>query len=100
MTVSEKLAQTWSSVLAEAPLAAGYYHRRIPVPAPWPTHAGIRRPTDDRLLIFEAETGALRSFHFRDETKGYSIEVAPDEAGRSERAAIRIQETAKQYREI
>jgi hypothetical protein len=100
MTVSERLTQTWSAVLAEAPQGAGYYHRRIPVPAAWPTHAGIRRPTNDRLLIFEAETEALRGLHLRDETKGYSIEVAPDEAGRSDRAAIRIQETAWQYREI
>jgi len=100
MTPSEKLTQTWSAVLAEAPQTEGHYHRRIPVAAHWPAHAGIRRPTNDRFLIFETEAKAVRGLHLRDETKGYSIEVGPDEAGRTDRTAIRIQETARPYREI
>ena len=100
MTASEKLTQTWNAVVAEASPADGFYHRRIPVPCVWPAHAGLHRPTDRRILILETELKPARALSLKDETKGYSIEVASDEAGRSGRASIRIQETNIGYREI
>lgn len=100
MTVSETIKQTWSAVIAEASQAEGYYHRRIPLPGVWPAHAGIHRPTDARILILETELRSVRGLRLKDETKGYSIDVGPDEAGRSDRATIRIQETSAGYREI
>ncbi|MDB6124558.1 MAG: hypothetical protein JWQ71_3551, partial [Pedosphaera sp.] len=100
MTVSEILKQTWGAVLAEASNAEGYYHRRIPLISSWPAHAGIHRPTNTRLLILQTETKAVRGLHLKDETKGYSIEVGPDEAGREGMVLIRIQETNPIYREI
>lgn len=100
MTVSEALKQTWGSVVAEASQAEGYYHRRIPLKCEWPAHAGIHRPTDSRILVLETELISVRSLRLNDETKGYSIDVIPDEAGRSDRATIRIQETSVGYREI
>jgi hypothetical protein len=66
----------------------------------WPAHAGIHRPTDARILMLETEIKSVRGLRLKDETKGYSIDVAPDEAGRKERATIRIRETSIGYREI
>jgi len=100
MTVSETLKQTWSAVVAEASQADGYYHRRIPLACVWPAHAGIHRPTDARILVLETELKSVRGLRLKDETRGYSIDVGPDEAGRSDRAVIRIQETSAGYREI
>jgi len=100
MTVSETLKHTWNAVAAEAPQADGYYHRRITVECVWPVHAGIHRPTHRRVLILETELKALHGLHLKDETKGYSIDVVPDDAGRDNQAAIRIQETNAAYREI
>lgn len=100
MTVSEALKQTWSTVVAEASQAEGYYHRRIPLACAWAAHAGIHRPTDGRILMLETELKSIRGMRLKDETKGYSIDVGPDEAGRSDRATIRIQETSAAYREI
>src|SRR5581483_109915 len=100
MTVSETLEQTWKVVLTEASPAEGYYHRRIPMPSPWPAHAGIHRPTDTRILILETETVVIRAVQVKDESKGFSIDVSPDEGGRPDRASIRIEETSSVYREI
>src|SRR5262245_51293875 len=100
MTVSETLKQTWSTVIGEAPQTDGFYHRRIPVGSVWPAHAGIHRPTGARILILETETESLRGLRLKDETKGYSIDVVPDDAGRTNKAAIHIQETSSAYREI
>jgi hypothetical protein len=100
MTVSETLIQTWSAVVAEASQAEGYYHRRIPLASSWPAHAGIHRPTEARILILETESKAVRGLRLKDETKGYSIDLDPDEAGRVDRVAIRIKETSPAYREI
>lgn len=100
MTVSETLKQTWSAVAAEASQSNGYYHRRIPLACVWPAHAGIHRPTDARILILETETKSVRGLRLKDETKGYSIDVGLDEAGQSDWATIRIQETSGWYREI
>lgn len=100
MTVSETLKQTWDSVVAEKSQADGYYHRRIPLTYAWPAHAGIHRPTNARILILETELKSVRGLRLKDETKGYSIDVGPDEAGRNDRATIRIQESSAGYREI
>lgn len=100
MTVSETLKQTWDSVVAEKSQADGYYHRRIPLTCAWPAHAGIHRPTNARILILETELKSVRGLRLKDETKGYSIDVGPDEAGRNDRATIRIQESSSGYREI
>lgn len=100
MTVSEMLKQTWVAVGAEASQAGGYYHRRIPRTSAWPAHAGIHRPGDARILMLETELKSVRDLRLKDETKGYSIDVCPDEVGRSDRATIRIQETSAGYREI
>jgi hypothetical protein len=100
MTVSETLRQTWSAVVAEASQAEGYYHRRIPLGGVWPAHAGIHRPTDARILLLESELKSVRDVRLKDETKGYSIDVVPDETGRNDRVTIRIQETSPSYREI
>lgn len=100
MTVSETLNETWSAVLTEASQAEGMYHRRIPLTLHWPAHAGIHRPTEARLLILETDRTVLRGIRFQDETKGYSVDIGPDEAGRVDRAWIRIQETSQAYREI
>src|SRR5262245_57240594 len=100
MTVSETLMQTWNAVVTEASQADGDYHRRIPLACVWPAHAGIHRPTDARILILETELRWVRGVRLKDETKGYSIDVGPDGAGRNNRAAIRIQETSPAYREI
>ena len=100
MTVSETLIQTWNAVAAESSQAEGDYHRRIPLCSTWPAHVGIHRPTDARILILETERNAVRGLHLKDETKGYFIDVGPDEAGRSNRVTIRIQETSQAYREI
>src|SRR5437879_2283171 len=100
MTVSESLEQTWKVVLTETSQAEGYYHRRIPMPSPWPAHAGIHRPTDTRILILETESVVIRGLQVKDESKGFSIDVNSDEAGRADRASIRIEETNPVYREI
>ena len=100
MTVSETLKDTWSSVVDEAPQREGYYRRRIPLTCAWPVHAGIHRPGDARFLILETELNSVRSVSLKDETKGYSIYVSPDEAGRVDRATIWIQETNAAYGEI
>ncbi|MFO1482350.1 MAG: PD-(D/E)XK motif protein [Verrucomicrobiaceae bacterium] len=100
MTVSETLKQTWAAVVAEAPQADGCYHRRMPLACAWPAHAGIHRPTDACILVLEIEHKAVRDLHLKDETKGYSIDVGADDAGRSDRATIRVQETSAVYREI
>ena len=100
MTVSETLKQIWNAAVAEASQAEGYYHRRVPLACVWPVHAGIHRPTDARVLILETELKLVRGLRLKDETKGYSIDVGPDEAGRSDRATILIQETNPVYREI
>ena len=100
MTVSEALNQTWRLVVAEASQTDGYYHRRIPMACTWPAHAGIHRPTNARILVLESELKSVRGLRLKDETKGYSIDVVPDEASRSNRATIRIQETNGGYREI
>src|ERR1700743_1906799 len=100
MTVSETLIQTWSAVVAEASQVEGYYHRRIPLASSWPAHAGIHRRTEARILILETESKTVRGLRLKDETKGYSIDLDPDEAGRVDRGAIRIKETSPAYREI
>lgn len=100
MTASETLTHTWGAVLAEASQADGDYHRRIPLPCTWPAHAGIRRPTNARILILETDLDLVGGFRLHDETRGYSIDVGVDEAGRSSRAMVRIQETSPAYREI
>ena len=100
MTVSDILKHTWAAVALEASHAEGYYHRRIPLACTWPSHAGIHRPTDARLLILETEAKSVRGLRLGDETKGYSITVGPDEAGRNDRGTIRIQEATTGFREI
>src|SRR5205814_5853045 len=97
---SEALNQTWRTVLAEAAQPEGFYQRRIPLTCCWPAHGAIHRPAEARLLILETETKSLRGLRLRDETKGYSIDVAPDTAGRADRSLIRIHETNPLYREI
>lgn len=100
MTASEALKQTWAAVALEASHAEGYYHRRIPLAGSWPAHAGIHRPTDARVLILETDAKSVRGLRLQDETRGYSITVGPDDAGRSDRAAIRIHEATTGFREI
>lgn len=100
MKVSETLSQTWGTVAAEASHAEGYYQKRIPLKSAWAAHAGIHRPTDARFLILETELKAVRGLRLKDETRGYSISVVPDDAGRNDRATIRITETSEGYREI
>lgn len=100
MTVSEVLKQTWNAVIDEASQAEGYYHRRIPLTCAWPAHAGIHRPTEARILILETEIKAVRGLSLKDETRGYSVSIGPDEVGRKDRATIRIQETSQGYHEI
>jgi hypothetical protein len=100
MTVGEILEQTWKTVLAEASQAEGYYHRRIPVPSAWPAHAGIRRPAGSRILVLETESSVVRGFGLKDNTRGYAIDVGQDEAGRTDRAAICIEEASRAYGEI
>ena len=100
ITASETLKQTWNSVIAETAKADGFYHRRIPLPGLWPAHAGIHRPTSARILLLETDDKAVRNLRLKDETKGYLIDVGPDEAGRDDRAIIRIQEAGGGYREI
>lgn len=100
MTVSETLKQTWAAVGLEASHAEGYYHRRIPLASAWPAHAGIHRPTDARLLILETDATSVRGLRLKDETRGYAITVGPDDAGRSDRATIRIHEATTGFREI
>lgn len=100
MTASEALKQTWAAVALEAPHAEGYYHRRIPLAASWPAHAGIHRPTDARILLLETDAKSVRGLRLKDETRGYSITVGPDDAGRADRATIRIHEATTGFREI
>ena len=99
-TVSDPLKDTWGAVVSEAPQGEGYYHRRIPLSGAWPVHAGIHRPRGTRFLILETELNSVRTVSLKDETKGYSIYVSPDEAGRVDRANIWIQETNAAYGEI
>lgn len=100
MNIPETLKQTWSAVAAEASQAEGYYHRRVPLASPWPAHAGIHRPTDTRVLLLETDNRVARGLSLKDTTKGYSVDTGPEEAGRPDRATIRIQETNQGYREI
>jgi len=100
MTASEILDQTWLAVTAEAPQADGFYHRRIPLAARWPAHAGIHRPTNLRILILETESVLVRDNRLKERAKGFSVDIGPDEAGRADRAIICIQETNQSYREI
>src|SRR5882762_7502837 len=100
MKVSEALKETWSAVVDEASSSDGYYHRRIPLEAPWPVHAGVHGPSKDRILILETEKKALSKTRLKDESKGYIVEVCEDDARRPDRLTIRIQETSQVYREI
>ncbi len=100
MKTSEVLHQTWSAILAEQVYAEGFYHRRIPLPAHWPAHAGIRYPQKSRLLILEVEKQAIRATRLKDETKGYSIDIVPDAGNRAGRVSILILETSGAYKEI
>jgi hypothetical protein len=100
MTLSETLTQTWNAVLTEAPQSDGQYHRRIQVVCAWSVHAGIKRPSNARILILETDIRSLRNISLKDETKGYSIEVCKDEAGRMDRATICIQETGYSCQDI
>ena len=100
MTVSETLKQTWSAIAAEALQAEGYYHRRIPVASVWPAHAGIHRPTNARVLVLETDLRSIHGHKLRDETTGYLVEIGVDEAGRNDRATIRIREAGAAFHEI
>jgi hypothetical protein len=100
MTASEALEQTWKQVAAACPKADGFYHRRLPLPCQWPAHAGIRHPGGARVLIFESELQAIRNLNLCDETKGYAVEISPDEANRQDRVCIRIMETGQGFHEI
>lgn len=100
MTVSDSLIQTWSTVLAEASAADGYYHRRVPLECVWPAHAGIHRPANARILMLETEAESIHDRCLKDETKGYSLDFGRDEAGRDNRVTVCIHETGHLYREI
>jgi len=100
MTASEALKQTWAAVALDAPPTEGYYRRRIPLASAWPAHAGIHRPTDARILLLETDARDVRGLRLKDETRGYSITVGPDDAGRAGRATIRIHEATTGFREI
>lgn len=99
-TASETLRQTWAAVGLEASQTEGYYHRRIPLAGTWPAHAGIHRPTDAHILILETDAKFVRGMRSKDETRGYTITVGPDDAGRADRAVIRIHEATTGFREI
>ena len=100
MTASEALEQTWAAVGAEDHKVQGYYHRRIPLSAYWPAHAGVHQPTGARILMLEtdAKVALRRSVGY--ENKGYSIESVSDETGNPHRVVIRIQELGHGFREI
>ena len=100
MKVTDALNQAWSAVVTEALQAEGDYHRRIHLQCAWPAHAGIHRPTNTRILLLEIEIESVRKLRLKDETKGYSIDVSADEAGRTGRATIRIQEMDPGYRDV
>ena len=100
MKVTDALNQAWSAVVTEALQAEGDYHRRIHLQCAWPAHAGIHRPTNTRILLLETEIESVRKLRLKDETKGYSIDVSADEAGRTGRATIRIQEMDPGYRDV
>ncbi len=100
MTASEALKQTWAAVALDAPPTEGYYRRRIPLASAWPAHAGIHRPTDARILLLETDARDVRGLRLKDETRGYSITVGPDDAGRAGRSTIRIHEATTGFREI
>jgi hypothetical protein len=100
MKASEALKETWAAVAMEASHAEGYYHRRIPLAAPWPAHAGVHRPTDARILNLETDAKSVRGLPIADETRGYAITIASDDASRADRAVIRIKESPNDFREI
>jgi Putative PD-(D/E)XK family member, (DUF4420) len=100
MTASEALEQTWATVGAEDHKVQGYYHRRIPLPAYWPAHAGVHQPTGARILMLETDAKVARAFPLKYESKGYSIESVSDETGNPNRVVIRIQELGNGFREI
>jgi hypothetical protein len=100
MTASEALEQTWAAVGAEDHKVQGYYHRRIPLPAYWPAHAGVHQPTGARILMLETDAKVARAFPLKYETKGYSIESVSDETRNPHRVVVRIQELGHGFREI
>jgi hypothetical protein len=50
--------------------------------------------------MLETDRMALRGLSFPDETKGFRVDIGNDEAGRADRAIIRIQEGRPEYHEI
>ena len=100
MKISEILIQTWKTVIAESTSNEGYYHRRLPLQAAWPAHAGIHRPTNAIILALETTKSGVRGLRLKDQTKGYRIDVSSENGGSGERTMIRIHETSQTYREI
>lgn len=90
MKASETLDGAWVAIVAEVSDGDGYFRRRIQSASHWPVHAGIHRPSGARALFFEMEKRHLRGKRLRDETRGYSVYIGEDDAGRPGHAEICI----------
>lgn len=94
------LEDGWERVSAEAPTGPGCYYRRLPSAGSWPAHVAVTLPSSVRALILEADRRELRHHRFAEETRGFKIDVIPDEFGRPDRASLRIAENAGAVRDI
>lgn len=99
MSPSE-LEECWLRVSSESARAPGLYSRRLAGPNALPAHAAVTFPGGMRSLVLEAEKRELKHYRFAEETRGYKIQIFPDELGRTDYAAVNISENSGSSAEI
>ncbi len=100
VTASDALDETWRVVLGDSPSGEGYFHRRVPLSAILPVHAGIHRPSGHLVLVLETNRKNLNEFELMGDARGYLIDVFLEKSTPDERAFVRIREVNTQFREI
>lgn len=99
-TASDALLSVWSTVAEEAAQLPGFYHRRVQYGSTSGVHAGIHRPTNELVLIFEADAKAVKSTRLADDTRGYTVSIHQDLEGKKGRVAAIIQQKSSASREV
>lgn len=100
MMSPSELEECWSRVSSESSQKRGLYSRRLPGPGALIAHAAVTFPGGMRSLILETEKRELKHYRFAEETRGYQIEILPDELGRTDHASINISENTVASAEI
>lgn len=91
MKVSEVLSEAWDAASGDAGVTPGYYRRRIQLPLGLAIYGGVLVPGGMRCLSVEFGLTSLEGLNFKDQTRGYLVEIEVQSSGKG--IFVHLQET-------